>query len=417
MDDEKDKNTAYNNRNLSLGERSEAKYIEDLDQCVKCGSCKALCPTYGYDLVEPMSARGRLMLLRGLFKGELEPTPLLNERLFSCLLCGMCETSCPAGVEITEAIYNGRARLFTSDVRRRKLRRIMRFVLRRPNLSFRVASLLRPLLPHLYRKGKVPFEINLPSEPLRTGLRVYKPKKARGRVAMFTGCAVNFLRPHLGDSLIYVLLESGYEVVLPGKEVCCGAPLRAAGLEEEAKRLAERNIEAFSGLKAEAVLSLCPTCVLTLQQHYPVLAGEGIQRTMDVSEFLSDKVDLPKVPNGGSVFYHDPCHLSHGLGIKEQPRVILTKMGCEIIKPEMERCCGFSLGFTHNEISTGLLVQMDEELRRAETVVTACPGCMEQLGRSHNRVRHIIELMESALETRHMGLKGIVKSYNIAEGA
>jgi glycolate oxidase iron-sulfur subunit len=329
----------------------------------------------------------------------------------------MCETSCPAGVEITEAIYNGRARLFTSDVRRRKLRRIMKFVLRRPNLSFRVASLLRPLLPHLYRKGKVPFEINLPSEPLRTGLRVYKPKKARGRVAMFTGCAVNFLRPHLGDSLIYVLLESGYEVVLPGKEVCCGAPLRAAGLEEEAKRLAERNIEAFSGLKAEAVLSLCPTCVLTLQQHYPVLAGEGIQRTMDVSEFLSDKVDLPKVPNGGSVFYHDPCHLSHGLGIKEQPRVILTKMGCEIIKPEAERCCGFSLGFTHNEISTGLLVQMDEELRRAETVVTACPGCMEQLGRSHNRVRHIIELMESALETRHMGLKGIVKSYNIAEGA
>jgi glycolate oxidase iron-sulfur subunit len=328
----------------------------------------------------------------------------------------MCETSCPAGVEITEAIYNGRARLLKSDTKRRNLRRILKFALRRPALSYRVAGLLRPLLPYMYRKGKLPFKISLSKEPLRTGLRVYRPKKARGRVAMFTGCAVNFLHPHLGDALIYVLLESGYEVVLPGKEVCCGAPLRAAGLEDDARRFAERNIEAFSGLKAEAVLSLCPTCVLTLRQHYPVLAGEGIQSAMDVSEFLSGRIDFPETPGGGSVFYHDPCHLSHGLGIREQPRGILKQMGYEVIEPETERCCGFSLSFTHNEISSGLLVQMDEDLRQAETVVTACPGCMEQLGRSHNRVRHIIEVMESALETRHAGLKNKVEN-NIAEQA
>lgn len=375
--------------------------IKDLKQCVRCGSCKALCPTYGHDLVEPMSARGRLVLLLGLLEGELEPTPLLNERLFSCLLCGMCETSCPAGVKITEAIYMGRGRLSASDARRRNLRRLLRFVLPRPYLSFRAASLLKPLLPYIYRKGKIPFKIDLPREPLRTGLRVFRPKKARGRVAMFTGCAVNFLRPHLGESLIYVLLEAGYEVVLPGKEVCCGAPLRAAGLEEEARRFAERNIEAFSGLKAEAVLGLCPTCVLTLKKHYPVLAGQGISNAMDVSEFLARRLDLPLAPMGGPVFYHDPCHLSHGLGIREQPRRILMDMGYDIVEPETERCCGFSLSFTHKEISTGLLLQMDEDLRRAETVVTACPGCMEQLGRRHGRVLHIVEAMESALETRH----------------
>jgi glycolate oxidase iron-sulfur subunit len=351
-----------------------------------------------------MSARGRLMLLLGLLEGGLKPTGLFNERLFSCLLCGMCETSCPAGVGITEAIYRGRVRLSKSDTKRRNLRRILRFVLRKPHLSFRAARLLKPLLPHMYRKGKLPFEIDLPSAPLRTGLRVYKPKKAKGRVAMFTGCAVNFVRPHLGESLIYVLLEAGYEVVLPGKEVCCGAPLRAFGLEEEARRFAERNIEAFSDLKAEAILSLCPTCILTLRRHYPVLTGQGLQSAMDVSEFLSDRVDLPQASKGGSVFYHDPCHLSHGLGIREQPRRILMDMGYDIVEPETERCCGFSLSFTHKEISAGLLLQMDEELRRAETVVTACPGCMEQLGRSHNRVLHIVEAVESALETKHKGI-------------
>lgn len=414
MNDEK-KDLLLNTHDPSQGGQGEVRHIADLEQCVACGSCKALCPTYGYDLVEPMSARGRLMLLRGFFNGELEPTALLNERIFSCLLCGMCETSCPAGVEITEAIYNGRAKLGKSDAKRRNLRRVLRFILRRPNLSLRIAGLLRPLLSHMYSKGKLPFKADLPSEPLRTGLRIFKPQKARGRVAMFTGCAVNFLRPHLGDSLIYVLLEAGYEVVLPGKEVCCGAPLRAAGLEEDAKHFAEKNIETFSGLKAEAVISLCPTCIVALRQHYPVLAGQGIQNAMDVSEFLLEKIDLPPAPEGGSVFYHDPCHLSHGLGIREQPRRILAKMGFEIIEPETERCCGFSLSFTHKEISAGLLVQMDEDLRRTETVVTACPGCMEQLGRSHGRVLHIIEVMETALETRHMDQKGKVNSYTVSE--
>lgn len=414
MDGKKNNDSSPATHDPSHYERSKTRHIEDLEQCVRCGSCKALCPTYGYDLVEPMSARGRLMLLRGFFKGELEPTALLNERIFSCLLCGMCETSCPAGVEITEAIYNGRSKLRKSDSKRRNLRRILRFLLRKPNLSLRVAGLLRPLLSYMIRRGTLPFKIDLPSEPLRRGLRIFRPRKARGRVAMFTGCAVNFLCPHLGDSLIYVLLEAGYEVVLPGKEVCCGAPLRAAGLEDDARHFAERNLETFSGLKAEAVISLCPTCIVALRQHYPVLTGQGIQNAMDVSEFLVDKIDLPPAPEGGSVYYHDPCHLSHGLGIREQPRKILATMGYEIFKPEIERCCGFSLSFTHTEISAGLLVQMDEDLRRAGTVVTGCPGCIEQIGRSHGRVLHIIEVMETALETRHMDLISKVDSHAIS---
>jgi Fe-S oxidoreductase len=59
----------------------KSKYLEDLSKCVRCGSCKAVCPTYLSDSLEAMGARGRLTLLRGLVSGELKPSPLLNEEL------------------------------------------------------------------------------------------------------------------------------------------------------------------------------------------------------------------------------------------------------------------------------------------------------------------------------------------------
>ena len=54
--------------------------LKDLEKCVRCGSCKAYCPTYDEDNTEAMGARGRLALLRGLLLQELKPTPLLNEK-------------------------------------------------------------------------------------------------------------------------------------------------------------------------------------------------------------------------------------------------------------------------------------------------------------------------------------------------
>jgi glycolate oxidase iron-sulfur subunit len=368
--------------------------IKDLRKCVRCGGCKALCPTYGRDHVEPMSARGRMILLLGLLEGELEPSDLLVERLTSCLLCGMCDTACPVGVDVTEAIYKGRERLRDSDRRGRRLRRLLGFALRRPHLSFRAAGLLKPLLPYLQRRGALPFDVSLPSEPLRKGLRLYKPRKALGRVAVFTGCAVNFIYPHLGESLISVLLKAGYEVVLPGGEICCGAPLRAAGLGEEARRFAERNLEAFSKLQAEAVLSLCPTCTLTVKNQYPKLVGQGLETAKDATEFLADRIELPARHKGKTAAYHDPCHLGYGLGVREQPRRILRRLGYELLEPQRGSCCGFGVSFTHSGISEDMLQALPEEYRRANALVTACPGCMAQLARNHANVIHIIEAVD-----------------------
>lgn len=369
-------------------------------RCVRCGGCSALCPTYREETVEPMTARGRLALLRGLYSGRLKPTVLLNERLMNCTLCGACETLCPLNVEVTESIYRGRAFLRDSDKKRRFLRTAARLVLKRPSLSFKALSLAGPFVRYLLKKADFPFEIPLPGSPFRGGRSVikggtsdFKKSSSTRRVALFAGCSVNFLYPRLGLSLLNVLSALGYEVVLPPGEVCCGAPLRALGLEREAMELSARNIEVFGRLRVEAVLSLCPTCTLSLKRWYPKLTGRGIETAMDISEFLAGGLKGFRAAHAGRVFYHDPCHLRFGLGVTRQPREILSGFGYDVAREEEQGCCGFSLSLTHRELSSGLLKRLAYE----GTVVTSCPGCMMQLGRVHGRVLHLIELVEEAV--------------------
>lgn len=373
--------------------------LKDIEKCVLCGTCKAVCPTHECTGVEPLSARGRMVLLSELCKGNLKPSSLLNDRLYSCTLCSLCEPACPAGVSVTEAIYEGRRALRSSDKKRRLVRTATRLSLKNTNLSFRTLKLAFALsgemIPRLLKRADFPFRVELPPKPLRTSGEIYKPKKKRGRVALFTGCSVNYLYPRLGRSLINVLLASDYEVVLPPGEVCCGEPLRALGLENEARRLAERNFEVFGKLRAEAVVSLCPTCTLALKTHYPALIGKGVENAMDVTQVLKDNINPVAPPEEKRVAFHNPCHLGSGLGVKKEPLTVLRSLGHDVIEPSGASCCGFSVSLWDDEMSKKLLEETLSHFKGSETLVTACPGCMLQLGRSHPNVKHIIEIIEA----------------------
>jgi glycolate oxidase iron-sulfur subunit len=377
-------------------------YLEDLSKCVRCGSCKAPCPTHDDDPLEPLGTRGRLILLRGLIKGEIKPSHLLNERIFSCILCGACAGTCPLGVDIPEAIYRGRALLSSSDKRRRFLRSLAKVATRWPDLAFRMLRLGEHfILPFLARRGVIPFSPELPEAPLRKTEQVFKTHKKKGRVAIFAGCATNYVFPQFGESLINVLQKFGYEVVLPKGETCCGAPLRALGLEKEAAELAKKNYRVFSRLKVDAILSPCPTCTMSLLREYPKTIGKGLERAMDISTFFRDKLKtVDKIYK--TSFYHDPCHLYYGLGVKEEPREIIKKSGLDLVGSGEQGCCGFGGLYcvSFREISSGLLKKRADKIveSNADMVITSCPGCVLQLSRSiaDRPVLHLIELIEEA---------------------
>ncbi len=384
------------------------KYLKELLKCVRCGSCKAFCPTYDEDTTEAMGARGRLVLLWGLSEGLLKSSTVLTDRIFSCILCGACSELCPVGVDIQEVIYQGRSLLCDSDKQRKYLRLLMRMFARMPKLSFRILRTAQYLFPSLIERKAFHSLPELPERPLKNKRQVYTVPKKRGRVALFTGCAVNFLYPHLGESLIHVLQRLNYEVILPASEVCCGVPFRTLGLEEEAVRLARKNMAVFSKLNVEAILGLCPTCIYALKVEYPNLIGEGLEKAMDISSFLIDKLDSFRFSLSTShsvkAAYHDPCHLLYGLGVEKEPREIIKKFGIDLIETEEQKCCGFggTFSFSYRKISESLIVKLINDIEKsgAETLFTSCPGCMLQLQRKITNVPvlHLIEVLEEAFE-------------------
>ncbi len=386
----------------------DRKYISELLKCVRCGSCKAFCPIYDEDSMESMGARGRLSILLGLSTGKLVSSKILNHRIFSCTLCGACSDLCPLGVDIKEVIYHGRNILKKSDRQRRLLRFLTKFFTKRPNLCFKLLGMTQHMfLPWLSKKGLLPFQAELPDRRFRDNVQVVTVPNRKGRVAVFTGCSINFIYPQLGESLINVLHTLGYEVILPAGEVCCGAPLRTLGLEEEAAAMAEKNLDLFGKLHVDAVLSLCPTCTLTIKKEYPNLVGKGIENALDISEFITDKLKAFPFSDLSAhiktAFYHDPCHLKYGLGITKEPRQIIGNAGIDLMDAEESRCCGFAglFCFSNKELSKGLLNKCIHGLENpdAETIITSCPGCMMQLSReSRNKpVLHLIEVIEEAM--------------------
>lgn len=383
------------------------RYLSELLKCVRCGSCKAYCPTYDEDMTEGMGARGRLVLLWGLSTGQIKPSRILVDRIYSCILCGACSGMCPLGLDIKEVIYHGRGLLRSLDFNKRLLRSLVKFSVRRPYLSFRCLKASQFLLPLRLRKRIFPFSFELPGNPFKSKSYVFKTFNKRGRIAVFTGCIVNFLYPNLAESLTHVLQQLHYDVIFPAGEVCCGSPLRSLGLEDEAQRVAKRNLKIFKNLNVEATVSLCPTCTLALKVEYPKLIGEGIENIMDISSFFIDKMGyfhpIDSQSESIEAVYHDPCHLRYGLGVIKEPREILRCIGINLSETVEEGCCGFGgiFSFSYKELSEALLNKRINYLKEtdAKAIITSCPGCILQLSKKveNKPVLHLIEVVQEAI--------------------
>jgi glycolate oxidase iron-sulfur subunit len=385
--------------------------LTEASKCVRCGACKSLCPTYLTTQNETLGARGRVAMLGELGRERLAPTAVLADMIYSCMLCGACKNLCPAGINIPEVIYQGRGALRKSFSRGRLLRGALKMSVSGLDNIFAILRGCQKLFyGRLYRAGLVGYVPEIAPTPFKKTHQVYKTINKTGRMAIFAGCSINYFYPNLGEALSNILLSKGYEVVVFRGEVCCGAPFRSMGLKEEALKLAEKNIEHFNKVRAEAIISMCPTCTMVIRDQYPRLTGNTINNIMDVNEFLIRYNIAANLETGPSVVtYHDPCHLSHGLGIRDNPRHILKKIkGIEFIEMRhADECCGFaglfSLHFKNMSKSIGRKKIDNISDTGADTVVTSCPGCIMQLEAlrketgSKFEIRHIVEVIDEAM--------------------
>jgi glycolate oxidase iron-sulfur subunit len=403
--------------------------------CIRCGLCLAVCPTYRELLNETASPRGRVALARKGLSGELKLSRNLVEQMYGCFACMACNEICPAGVrpaELALAMRHVQERLYPARWKnplfqgifqkpgRLELATLPLRLYERLGMRRLVYALgLRRLLPAQLRDVEAMLP-HLPQRPLRRILPEVTQANgtSRYRVGFLLGCAQSLLFADESAAVVRVLARNGCTVVTPREAVCCGMPAKGYGRPDLAREQARQNIALFDQANVESIITDCATCGSTLK-NYGHLLGDDLEwaeratsfssKVRDVSEFLM-MIPLEK-PQGRleiQVTYHDPCHLRRGQGVWKEPRVLLEMIdGLELVElPEADWCCG-SAGsqlITHYETSLKVMQRkiVNIESTKARYVATGCPGCQMQLNAGLRRVGlavkvvHTVELLDQA---------------------
>jgi glycolate oxidase iron-sulfur subunit len=416
------------------------RFQKDNDLCMKCGFCMSACPVYKEELVESSVARGRNAMVKGLLKGQMQFTREFAERLDKCTLCKTCTVNCPAGVNIPAVVIAARADQFRKRGAAFPYNLMYRSVLPRRVLFGRVVRMaglaqkaffpkgegtLRHLPMLLSGLGKGRHIPQVAPKFLRQLLPVVNHPPAgtavKVRAGYMTGCMTDFIFTDLGKKIVDFLTRNGVEVVIPREQGCCGAPVyMGAGDFETGRKMADANVKAFESL--DYVIVDCATCGSSMQDYEKYLADTPARqkayaafakKVIHITAFLVDVLKLPPEAyraapevKGKTVTWHDPCHLSRHMGVREQPRKILKSIP-DIKYVEMneaDRCCGMAGGFSLHfyDLSTKIADRKMKNIAdtKADIVVSGCPGCEIQLLDTIARhklpikVMHIMELLE-----------------------
>ena len=229
--------------------------------------------------------------------------------------------------------------------------------------------------------------------------------------------------PQVGESMVNLFTRLGIPVAYPEGQTCCGQPAFNSGHRQAAREAALHFLRVF----ADSEVIVCPSgsCVDMIRHQYPLLfsdqpdllrRAESIAaRTYELSEYLVDTLGITDL---GAVFkakvtYHDSCHLSRSLGIRRQPRALLSKVaGLELVEmQDSDTCCGFGGTFSvhYPEISTAMVDdKLQAVLATGAEYVTGCDiSCLMNMeGRAKKlglpvQVIHIAEILADQGETRH----------------
>jgi glycolate dehydrogenase iron-sulfur subunit len=413
---------------------------EIIDQCVHCGFCLPVCPTYVLWNEEMDSPRGRIYLMKLAADGKSDMNPQWVSHFDSCLGCMACMTACPSGVDYGKLIEATRSQIERNHHRSIAEKLYRRFIfstftrpdrlrmLRLPLLAYQKsgaqALLRRSGVLHLLPKKVRAMEALMPQ--LGAGEFIPSVTPAQGsqrrRVGLLLGCVQREFFPQVNAATVRVLAAEGCEVVAPQDQPCCGALLVHAGEEASAIVLARKTIDAFESANVDTIITNAAGCGSNVKEYghllrddpqYAARAKVFSSKCKDITEFLAGlKPRAQRNPLKLRVAYHDACHLQHAQGIRLQPRSLLTNIpGIELVEiPESAVCCG-SAGI-YNLVQPDAANALGDRKAQliaplnVDVIATGNPGCLLQLqsalARSGRKIPvvHTIQLLDSSLRAR-----------------
>ena len=406
-------------------------------RCIRCGACANVCPIYSkvgghkYGHVY-IGAIGLILTL--FFHGRDNDRAIVR----NCINCQACKEVCPVGIDLPHLIKKTYARVIKEEGKTpvknfilskvMKNRKLFHFILRKAYLAQQPLSKGRPLIRHLpnFLEKNHGFR-SLPTiakTPLRDIWETinFKLENPSFKIALFAGCAMDFIYPDHGKDLLKLLKKANVQVDFPMDQTCCGLPAMMAAEEKTARELAVQNIQAFSAKHYDYILTLCASCASHLTHNYKRIFREAEKPASDFEPGSDLKLFTDKIIDFSSfmdkvytfsqtrqnintrVTYHAPCHLCRGLHVTDEPRALIQKAGYTYVPSKDEDvCCGFGGSYSVDfpEISSEILKKKldNVEASGADILVTDCPGCVMQLKggldkrQSPVKVLHLVELL------------------------
>ncbi len=376
----------------------------EIDNCIRCGFCLPVCPTYKQTALETASPRGRIALLRAVVADELE-IGALEDQFSLCLGCRACETACPAGVAYGRLFEQGRAAVHTHGERPAQgerpapdspttLQRLKALAARRQGpghwletlairhlfpsprllrlaghlLWFYQVSGLAPLLRRVGFFGLLPdhlveMEAILPRVPAPWARRSARDATATAspalgpRAVVFTGCIQDVVFSETNYNTGRLVAAAGAQLMDVPAQACCGALHAHTGDLAGARRLARRNIAAFDDASVDVIVTNAGGCGAQLLEYPHLLEDDPAwaerartlaHKVQDISAFLVEQgydptgSAAPASSEGRRVTYQDSCHLVNGQKVKNEPRQLLRALPDLEYREQVaaDQCCG-----------------------------------------------------------------------------
>jgi FAD/FMN-containing dehydrogenase/Fe-S oxidoreductase len=407
-------------------------FIEATQRCFGVGLCRdqedTMCPSYMATMEEKHSTRGRARLLFELMRSD---SPLeggwrneeVKQALDLCLACKGCKNECPVRVDM--ATYKAE---FRSHYWAGRLRPAHAYLLGLIYWEARLAARLPRLANLLTHAGPLAalgkaavgiapqreapafarrtFTSWFAAQPTRTGIR---------RVLLWPDTFTNHFEPEVALAATEILQAAGFEVVVPGRSLCCGRPLYDYGMLTLARRQLRQILDS---LREELhhgtpVLALEPSCGAVFRDELPnMLPGDqDAKRLAELTCSLGELLDgcgedweSPTLRRRALVHAH--CHHKATADTGADLRV-LRRMG--VAYNELNAgCCGLAGSFGY-ERGEPYEVSMKAGERVLLPAVRAAPSdmliitdgfsCRHQISHGSEReALHLAQVVHMALQ-------------------
>ncbi|MFX0169298.1 MAG: fumarate reductase (CoM/CoB) subunit TfrB [Candidatus Hodarchaeota archaeon] len=359
--------------------REEVSAAMELRSCIECFSCYAACPAVASAKQEYPGP----IAMRELASFEFDPRDqgdrvqlAVSSGLYDCTSCGICKEVCvPKHIDTRRTAVEG-LRALAVDRKMGPLEGHLGFIKQIEDTGYAVDVKTTPL-----------------TDQLPDVIDVENPID---EVLFFPGCLINLRIQQVGMNVIEVLKKNKVRVHIPKDFVCCTSVAFRTGARTVAYDMVLRNTDYFRKLGVNKVVGLCPGCMSTIKQDWPVVLHEKDSppydfEPFDINEYLIGVVGVERInqkelkPLPIRVVYHDPCHLNRHQGISEEPRKLIQMIpGLEFIDiKDSDRCCGAGGGVRagRRELSediAGIKFELLSEVN-PDVIATSCSFCYIQL--------------------------------------